>query len=270
MECLLELECAEFATLLCLGTSTLELDACSAACVEASRHVCELVLPPDWICDGEADCVDASDEQDCPAAFTCDDGEIPAQFVCDGATDCFDGADEADCGPDYVCADGTPIPGSWECDDVPDCLGGEDELDCNVDCDDGATVHETLLCDGFPDCEDGSDETGCFTCEFDLYQELVCDGFAQCLDESDEAEGCTNSVFFFCATNPTEAVPIAWQCDTEADCSDGSDEVGCPVPGAFACTDGSVRSSFVECDRVIDCPDGSDEHADCWYLTTCL
>lgn len=53
-------------------------------------------IPETWVCDGQADCTDMSDEADC--IFTCGSGEqIPKKFVCDGAPDCKDGSDEKGC-----------------------------------------------------------------------------------------------------------------------------------------------------------------------------
>merc|ERR1711990_1122626 len=67
-------------------------------------------IPKSWICDGEEDCEDAKDEEDCdsdcnsdqflcPADNTCISGELR----CDGKADCEEGEDEEECdeGDDY-------------------------------------------------------------------------------------------------------------------------------------------------------------------------
>lgn len=50
-------------------------------------------------CDGSPECEDGSDEDDCPAYFSCDGGdtEIPPARVCDGQAQCTDETDEEDC-----------------------------------------------------------------------------------------------------------------------------------------------------------------------------
>ena len=53
-----------------------------------------------------------------------------------------------------------------------------------------------------------------------------------------------------------ETIPASWQCDGDDDCTDASDEAGCPT---FTCSDGSTVAQSDRCDFFDDCEDGSDE-----------
>lgn len=101
-------------------------------------------------------------------AFHCGNGEeVPADFQCDGEADCMDGSDETNCSnpTGFLCGDGTQIPADFVCDEEPDCMDGSDEAQCappaSFRCGDGQLVSAYAVCDTYNDCSDGSDEAGC-------------------------------------------------------------------------------------------------------------
>jgi len=77
-----------------------------------------------------------------------------------------------------------------------------------------------------------------------------CDGYPDCSDGSDEA-GCPS---FDCGDG--SSVPQDFQCDGYADCSNSLDESTCPT---FSCASGETVLADWKCDGTADCSDSSDE-----------
>ncbi|KRG01933.1 low-density lipoprotein receptor isoform X3 [Drosophila mojavensis] len=244
--------------------------------------------------------------------FECNNGAcIPIRFVCDGDADCADHSDEqvneckfreATCSSDHFrCTNGNCIPNKWRCDQENDCSDGSDEDStlCMNACPNNEfkckTVDQCIprnwLCDGSNDCRDKSDEAQCNqTCRSDeftcgngrcIQRRWVCDHDNDCGDGTDERDcpvvPCDSVAEHTCPNGA--CIAKRWVCDGDPDCPDASDERSCAnatklvtpcLPHEYQCKDRitCLHHSWL-CDGDRDCPDGDDEHASSCKNVTC-
>ncbi|XP_049312044.1 basement membrane-specific heparan sulfate proteoglycan core protein isoform X30 [Bactrocera dorsalis] len=242
------------------------------------------------------------------AEFKCDGRCLPLEYFCNGRVECLDGTDERDC-PDtkpeatvcqpdeYKCRAGNCIDSARRCDRVPDCPDGDDEdasCPAKIECPrlkflcNGTCVDWSLYCNGKIDCDDGQDEKNCdvatrhtpedctadqYFCDDECHPDSIrCNNIRECTDGSDELN-CTPYPPTRPRPLPTYPCPMhtcpngkcyseSERCDGSRDCDDGADEANCCAANQFRCRNGDCVSSNAQCNGYQDCRDGSDEE-DC-------
>ncbi|XP_070552445.1 G-protein coupled receptor GRL101-like isoform X1 [Ptychodera flava] len=244
-------------------------------------------------------------------AFECAGNEcIHSVYVCDGNTDCINGSDEIGCNMavacptnSFQCENGKCVSMTFYCDFIDNCGDNSDEENCvypncTVDqfkCDNNQCVDKSKHCDLMEDCYDGSDEKYCDVCKgFQCYyvdcipEHAQCDGELDCggnerEDETDCHYGGTVSSSsedvempiqscsveeFRCHNGP--CVDRKWMCIYDFDqygyqrgCRDVTHLRNCELfncrDDMFKCPDAYCIPLHRRCDGIFDCPRGSDE-----------
>ncbi|XP_048238836.1 basement membrane-specific heparan sulfate proteoglycan core protein-like isoform X2 [Haliotis rufescens] len=132
-----------------IGPPTQRPDISGACGVDEATCASGECIPRDYLCDGENDCTDKSDETNCNFALPCEPNEFRCAngrcamkiWRCDGDNDCGDDSDETNCptrepgaacrADEYKCLTGDQcIPSSYQCDGEIDCQDRSDEIGC--------------------------------------------------------------------------------------------------------------------------------------------
>jgi len=246
---------------------------CSLAQFKCTDGTCIL---KHHVCDGESDCLDASEELQC--GHVCKlKGSNVATIDC--YSECY--PRNCTCHPLYFqCSGGGCIPASKWCDSKTNCKDSSDEIMCSFNS--ASTAHHVdevpLSCFPMNDLNTGPCKAGCLKCSYDSLECYPVS--AVCVYDRDEENNplfCSNTEHLqFCETHEcpehfkcpnSYCIPMNRVCDKKIDCPNAEDESGCDsleCVGLLKCKGDNVCIHPINiCDGRVDCKLSEDDEILC-------